>query len=215
MLMGWTKRDRGTDADHVDAWGGIAPGQIELTFAEGIVSGNLIATESGWVCVEAISAGDKVLTFDNGVDRVLDVSRKELWNGRGACPRVMWPLAVPAGALGNCRAMLVLPYQNVMLESDMAEELFGDPFALVPASALEGYRGITRVCPAGKIEIISMRFAEDQVVYSNGSGMLHCGSIDGLGLTIDFVISAGPYAPLPYDRARKLVALMADAESVA
>ncbi len=217
MLMGWTRRSKGNAAAHYaersDAWGGASAETVDMGYAEGIASGTLIATDKGWRPVQMLAVGDMVLTFDNGGERVLEVSRRVLWRGQGVCPRALWPLAVPAGVLGNRRAMLLLPDQNVMIESDLAEVLFGDPFALLPAAALQGYFGITRVCPHGTIEVVAIRFAEDQVVYANGSGMLHCGSITGLGLTVDFVVNAGNYLPLSLDRAQKLVALMAEEEA--
>jgi Hint domain len=217
MFMGWTRRNRRPTADYADrseAWGGATGRNVEVTFAEGIASGTLIATEQGWLPIEQVRVGCNVLTFDNGAATVLAIDRRVLWRGQGICPKGMWPLAVPAGVLGNRRAMLLLPDQNVMLESDLAEMLFGDPFALVPAAALEGYRGIARVCPHGAIEIVSLRFAEDQLVYANGSGMLHCGSVQGLDMSLDLITTAGAYLPLALDRARKLVGLMIEADEI-
>ena len=218
MMMGWTRRGRrpiaADYADRSEAWGGSATALVETTFAEGIAAGTLVATESGWLPVEHLRPGMQALTFDNGAATVLDVTRRMLWRGQGACPRAMWPLAVPAHVLGNRRAMLLLPDQNVMLESDLAEILFGDPFALVPAAALEGYRGITRVCPHAAIDVVSVRFAQDQLVYANGAGVLHCGAVTGMDMTLDLIASAGPYQPLQLDRARRRVALMIDADEI-
>lgn len=212
MLMGWTRADIGSvaarRAEQEDAWFNIGADAVAVGYAEGITGGTLIATDKGWRQVESLEVGDKVLTFDNGAQRIVDTHRAELWQGQGTCPRMMWPLAVPPGVLGNRRAMLLLPDQNVMIESDQAEALFGDPFALVPAAALEGFCGITRICPHGAIDVISIRFAEDQVVYANGASMVHCGSVRGLGLTLDFVIRAGSYLPLSLERAQVLVAQM-------
>lgn len=217
MFMGIMRRNNRPNADYADrseAWGGTARRNVEITFAEGITSGTLIATEQGWLPIEQVRVGCDVLTFDNGAATVANIERRILWPGQGACPKSMWPLAVPAGVLGNRRAMLLLPDQNVMLESDLAEMLFGDPFALVPAAALEGYRGIIRLCPHRAIEIVSLRFAEDQLVYANGSGVLHCGSVNGLDMTLDLITTAGAYLPLALDRARKLVALMIEADEI-
>lgn len=217
MLMGWMRRNNRPNADYADrseAWGGAAGHNTEITFAEGITSGTLVATEQGWLPIEQVRLGCEVLTFDNGAATVLNIERRILWPGQGACPKGMWPLAVPAGVLGNRRAMLLLPDQNVMLESDLAEMLFGDPFALVPAAALEGYRDITRICPHSAIEIVSLRFAEDQLVYANGAGVLHCGSVQGLDMTLDLITTAGAYLPLALERARKLVTLMIEADEI-
>ena len=214
MLLGWMHRDRGEMAqlaDRGDAWGGAALQEPqECDQAEGICAGTLVATERGWQPVEAIRVGDMVLTFDHGSAQVLEVTRGALWSGWGACPRALWPVAVPVGVLGNKRTMLVPPEQLVMIESDVAEDLFGDPFSLVPAAALEGYRGITRVAPHGMIEVVTLRFAEDQVVYANGSGMLHCAALNRMGIVDELAgyRSGCDYVPLSLDRARRLIGLM-------
>ena len=63
-----------------------------------------------------------------------------------------------------------------MLESDLAEEALGDPFALVPAAALEGVRGVERVCPTDPIEVVSLHFEADQVVFAEHGALLFCPS---------------------------------------
>lgn len=182
--------------------------------AEGIVAGTRIATAMGWRPVEAIAAGDMVMTFDHGLRAVVSVSRSQLFAGRSVCPRHMMPLAVPAGALGNASPMLLLPEQNVLVESDLAETVFGDPFALIPAAALEGYRGIDRITPHQRVEIITLQFDEDEVVYANGTGMIHCGSVHGTSIS-SMMDEAAPYAALPMDMARAIVAQMIESDELA
>lgn len=181
--------------------------------AEGIVAGTRIATSMGWRPVEAIAAGDMVMTFDHGLRPVMAVHRAQLFAGRNACPRHMMPLAVPEGALGNASPMLLLPEQNVLVESDLAEAVFGDPFALIPAAALEGYRGIGRITPHQRVEIVVLQFAEDEVIYANGTGMMHCSSIHGSSITA-MLDEASPYSALPMDMARAIVAQMIEAEAL-
>ncbi|MEZ5685117.1 MAG: Hint domain-containing protein [Paracoccaceae bacterium] len=181
--------------------------------AEGIVAGTRIATELGWRAVESIMPGDKVMTFDHGLREVVQVKRAALWTGRGSCPRHMMPLAVPEGALGNATPMLLLPEQNVMVESDLAEAVLGDPFALIPAGALEGYRGIERITPHQKVDICVLQFAQDEVVYANGTGMMHCGSIHAGRL--EALLDAPDYAALPMDMARTLVKALIEEDAVA
>ena len=116
--------------------------------ASGLITGTVVATAAGWRPVEAIVRGDLVLTFDRGMQPVRAVIRGIHWDRDGDCPRSLWPLGVPAGALGNQQAMTLLPEQCVMVESDTAEVMFGDPFALSNAGDLVGLRGIERVEPA-------------------------------------------------------------------
>lgn len=140
----------------------------------GIVAGTKVATVVGWRSVEAIVAGDKVLTFDDGMQTVIEVRRMVLFAGTTAVPMDNWPLQVPPGALGNLADMQIMPCQNVLMESDTAEELFGEPFVLIPAVALEGYNCITRTAPSERVEVVTLHFAQDQIVYANIGALFLC-----------------------------------------
>jgi len=154
--------------------------------ATGLVAGTQIASNIGWRAVEAIAPGDQVLTFDGGMQVVRRISRNVLWSSPTNCPEHLWPLEVPAGALGNQREMQLLPEQNVMVESDAAEDMFGDPFVMIPASSLNGYRGITRVKPHREIVVYTLYFDQEQVVFACSGALFHCPSADIASLlTID------------------------------
>ncbi|MBT0958587.1 Hint domain-containing protein [Alphaproteobacteria bacterium KMM 3653] len=142
----------------------------------GLTAGTLVATPKGWRGVETISAGDEVMTFDGGMQRVQAVARSVLWGGDMECPGAYRPLHIPAGLLGNRRDMQVLPEQTVVLESDAAEAAFGDPFALVPAVALEGLPGVESLSPRGLIEVVQLSFEDDQLIYAEGSALVFCPS---------------------------------------
>ncbi|MBC7146636.1 MAG: Hint domain-containing protein [Thioclava marina] len=183
--------------------------------AEGIVAGTQIATQMGWRPVEAIAAGDMVMTFDHGLLPVAAVKRSQLWISGRACPSQLKPLAVPVGALGNKTPMLLLPEQPVLVESDMAEALFGDPFALIPAAALEGYRGIDRITPHQRVEVVVLEFEHDQVIYANGAGMVHCASVHAGGIANLFDEEMPSYETLPLEMARSIVAGLIDEDQTA
>ncbi|OCX66743.1 hypothetical protein BFP70_00870 [Thioclava sp. SK-1] len=196
-------------SDYVDGFT-----QAETVQAEGIVSGTKIHSEHGWRPIEAIQPGDKITTFDNGPRAVAQVKRAQLWTGQGNCPRHALPLAVPAGALGNATPLLLLPEQNVMIESDLAESVFGDPFAMIPSAALEGYNGITRIEPMGTTEVFVLEFEEEQVIYANGAGMIHCQAAahDRRGIEVFLEDNTQGYASLPIETARALVAALDSCE---
>lgn len=161
----------------------------------GIVAGTRVATAMGWRDVAALQAGDMVLTFDGGLQPLVAVRRRPMWHGEGQVPQHFWPLHVPTGALDNAAAMLVLPRQGVMLESDLAEDVLGDPFALIPAAALEGARGIERVCPDARIEAVTLEFETDQVVFAERGALLFCPASGDL---VQFAVQAAPAAVAAY-----------------
>lgn len=172
--------------------------------ASGLVTGTRIATNIGWRSVEAIAPGDHALTFDGGMQVVRRITRSILWHSPSNCPEHLWPLNVPVGALGNQHELHLLPEQNVMLESDAAEDCFGDPFALIPAAALNGFRGITRVKPYEKIVVYTLHFDQEQVVFTCSSALFHCPS-DSQGSLLETSQSEAIYQTLPMRAATLLV----------
>ncbi len=170
----------------------------------GLLTGTRVATAMGWRMIDGISAGDKVLTFDHGMQEVTKVTRVRLWDGEGQCPRRFWPLEVPAGVLGNRANMRILPGQPVMLESDTAEEAYGDPFALVRARVLEGIRGIDRSPPTHDAEVILLHFADEQVIFGEDGALFFCpSSRDLIERALDGDDSL--YSILPLHEALRLV----------
>ncbi|UYV36630.1 Hint domain-containing protein [Rhodobacteraceae bacterium D3-12] len=171
----------------------------------GIVVGTRVATTMGWRDVGGLQVGDMILTFDGGLQPVTGVSRSELWSGEGACPASFWPLMVPAGALENVKPMRILPRQGVMLESDIAEQALGDPFALIQARALDGVRGIERVCPGDQATVVKLSFDTDQVIYAEQGTLLFCpAGKDLLQVAIKEAPEQSDYSFLPVHCATQL-----------
>ena len=138
----------------------------------GMVAGTKVATNAGWASVETIREGQKVLTFDGGLQTVIAVTRHVL--NADIQDIAAWPMVVPAGSLGNREDMTILPHQSVMIESDTAEEMTGDPFALIPGAALIGFRGITQTRPSEWVEVIQLHFAQDEIVFANIGALFLC-----------------------------------------
>ncbi len=174
----------------------------------GLIAGTRIETADGWKPVEFVRTGEKVHTYDGGLQPVKRIERTVF----GADVQDVFPeglLMVPGGALDNCDAIYLLPEQHVLLESAVAEEILGNPAALVPASALEGYRGIMRVMPVDVIEVITLLFDDEEVVYANTGAMMHCAPQKTAGVAMRGGVSSAFFQVLTMERARALVALMA------
>lgn len=192
-----------------------APAPSRPAPARGIVAGTRVATVGGWRTIEDLQPGDPVMTVDNGPQRLVDVRRRALWSGPDPCPDELCPLAVPPAALGNRTPLLLLPESLVLVESDLAEESYGAPFVLVPAAALDGWRGIEPIAPHRRVETVSLHCTGDEIIYANGVGLIHCPAREAPGTAADrfATLSRTPagYTVLPLDMARILVAcLMAE-----
>ena len=169
----------------------------------GFLERTKVATLTGWRVIEGIVPGDKVLTFDEGFQTVRSVGRHIVGTFGDREDPAHWPLFVPEGAMGNRADMMLLPDQAVTIESDLAERIYGDPFVMIPAKSLEGYRGIRRIAPPAEIAVFTLHFDDDQVVFANMGALFHCPAQSDLMSTL-----LGGYEVMSLAQADLLVALM-------
>lgn len=199
-VLGWSSQDaHGIAAEQKPEPSGVQAG---------LLAGTRVATSHGWRSVQALCAGDRLVTFDGGLQPLSGVSRHALWTGESACPPQFWPLEVQRGVLGNRAPLRIMPRQVVMIESDLAEARWGDPFVLLAGEALEVAPGVVRVSPDPAAEVIVLHFEKEQVVFGENGLMALCPAFCDL---LDYGKErAGPrYDVLPLAEARALVLAMA------
>jgi len=171
-MFGWKTEMNGMNLRTAEATGAYDGGLAVQT--HGLMAGTRVASNLGWRAIEALTVGDMVLTFDNGMQQITEIRRMTFWTDAPDTPSAMWPVIVPVGAMDNREEMTLLADQGVLVESETAADMFGDPFAIIPAHTLVGVRGITRAAPAEQIELIAVYFAEEQVIYADGGALIHC-----------------------------------------
>lgn len=140
----------------------------------GFFAATKVACNTGWRRIDKLSVGDKVLTFDHGMQPIVEIKKEVVFEAPAEAPPVNWPVVVPVGALGNREALVLQADQGVMLEIEGVEDPMGDPFAVVPARVLGGLRDISRAAPKTRMEVITLVFATDEVIYVNGSMLAYC-----------------------------------------
>ena len=172
----------------------------------GLLSGCYVAAASGWRPVESVAVNDMLLTFDYGLWPVREVRRETLCVAGMLTPSVYDSVFVPANALGNTKDIELLPDQGVLIESDAACDVHGDPFAVVLARSLVGFRGIRRTPARREIEVITLVFARAQVIYANGGALVHCPPAEVC--LSDFGKTRDTYDVIPSDEAEFLVECM-------
>ncbi|MBD3664290.1 Hint domain-containing protein [Sulfitobacter aestuariivivens] len=171
-MFGWNNRTNGINRRALEMTGAYDGGLATQT--HGLMAGTVVASNLGWRPIEALAIGDKVLTFDNGMQEITEIRRMTFWTDAPHTDAALWPVTIPVGALGNRQEMTLLADQGVLVESDAASDVFGDPFAVIPAHSLDGVRGITRAAPAQQIELIAVYFEKEQVIYADGGALVHC-----------------------------------------
>lgn len=167
--------------------------------AVGIGASTRLATSAGHKAARDIEVGDQVMTFDNGLRSVLSVTKTLVPVRHDALP-----IFVPAGAIGNRVEFVVPELQVVMIESDRAEALFGDPFVLVRAGDLVGYNGICRTIPMKEMELVTIEFEADEVVFGSTGELFFCPVSHKTIQRSDSYAGRSSYAVLPSDLAARL-----------
>lgn len=133
-----------------------------------------IECETGWVAAGALEPGMAIQTRDGGLRRLEGIERHLRWPVAGACM-----VRVPGGALGNCAELSLLPTTRIVLPLRAAEAVLGTPEVLVAAGALDGWRGIRCEPVAAVEEAVSLRFAQDEVIWLNTGVQVFCGRGSG------------------------------------
>ncbi|GAB4284456.1 MAG: Hint domain-containing protein [Roseovarius sp.] len=139
-------------------------------FAGGFALGTVIATPAGERPVETLRAGDRVLTRDNGLQRVRWVGRCRL----GAAdlhraPRLR-PVRIRSGALAARlpeHDIMVSAGHRILIRDDRAARFFEDSEVLVAACDLLSLAGV-EIVDTESVGYVQFMFDQHQVVLANG-----------------------------------------------
>ena len=139
-----------------------------LTFSEienviiCFAQGTRISTAQGLRPVEELQVGDLVVTRDHGLQPVR-------WAGRRAVAAqgAMAPIRFEAGALGNCRPLLVSPQHRMLITGSDATMYFGESEVLVSAKHLVN-GGSVVMRPGGMVTYVHILFDDHEIVYAEG-----------------------------------------------
>ncbi|MEZ5751434.1 MAG: hypothetical protein R3D60_05500 [Paracoccaceae bacterium] len=103
--------------------------------------------------------------------------------------------------------------QEILLESDRAEDEIGDPFVLFPAVLLSGYQGMGRQKIDGDLDVFMLTFRDEQIIQVEGAALVACRAeadfspLDAAGKAQDFV----GYPRLAQDQLQQLaIAILAE-----
>ncbi len=158
----------------------VTPHQLPVVPAPvigGIVAGTLVETATGWQPVGNLRIGTLVHTLDGGLTRILALDRRSL----AALPESTL-IHVPGGHYDACCDLMLLPGQHVLIDT-LGDPSHGSvPYVLLPAMALTTDPLIRREFADLAVEVITLLFAEEEVIFANSGVLLHCPRvIDGVG----------------------------------
>ena len=149
----------------VDGSGNVLETDVGFVTVETIpcfVAGSLIDTVDGPRAVETLTAGDMVLTRDDGAQPLR-------WIGKRSVPAIgkMAPICIRQNALGEHGELMVSPLHRVLVKDALAELMFGDSEVLIAAKDLVNDHSI-RPVEGGEVEYVHLMFDRHQVVTSDG-----------------------------------------------
>lgn len=141
-----------------------------------IARGTLIDTYHGAMPVEDLSAGDLVMTKDDGFQPIC-------WIGSVSAPAKgrMAPVRIARGALGNSRTLIVSQQQRILLTDWRAEVLFGEREVLATARSLVNESSIW-LHDGGQTTWFHLLFDRHHIIYAEdcATESLHPAN-DGIG----------------------------------
>lgn len=170
-MFGWMEKKT---YDAVGADAGATLSDILITGDAGFLSGMHVATAFGWRAVEDLRAGDLVLSFDHGLQPIMDIQRETRLPAESGFRGDQSLILVPKGALENGADIWLMPEQGVLVESDTVLDIMDEPFAVLPAQALKGFRGIRSQVPQDPLRITTLAFRDDEVIYVEGGLLGYC-----------------------------------------
>lgn len=145
-----------------------------ITGQAGFLAEMPVATVQGWRAAQDLRVGDRVLTFDNGFRPVRDIQREVLSVSGDIGSGQHRPVRVPKNAIGNDLEIRLMPDQGLLVESETVLDMMGDPFAVIPARALIGFRGIRADDTNEPLAATTIALERDEVIYIQGGLMAYC-----------------------------------------
>jgi len=125
-------------------------------------AGTNILTNKGEIEVQNLAIGDKVLTRDNGYQKIKWIGKTKV-AGRGRFA----PVVIKQGTFGNDRDLVVSPQHRVLVCDWRAELMFGEFEVLVPAKHLTTTEGVY-TDPRDEVEYVHVLFDQHEVIFSEG-----------------------------------------------
>ncbi|WP_235822608.1 Hint domain-containing protein [Pseudogemmobacter blasticus] len=162
--------DRTTDG--LNAAAGFIPEFVTpIPEAPCFAAGARILTSEGEKAVETLKAGDLVMTRDNGFQAIRWIGCRVLSARQLQAAAYLCPIRIRAHAFGPgmpAEDLLVSPQHRVLVRSQIAERMFGEPEVLVAAKHLLGQPGIELAEAPQGVAYYHFILDGHQIVFSNG-----------------------------------------------
>lgn len=140
----------------------------------GYVAGTRIATPMGYVAIERLQPGDRVLTAAGRHARILGVDAMEV----GSVDADTAPVCFRLSSYDNIRPLRLAQGHCLCVASSKAEALFGSPAALIPAKAFVDGATVFIEESGDPVIYVNLIFERHEIILAEN---VPCGSISAEG----------------------------------
>lgn len=129
----------------------------------------LIATGQGPAPVQSLQAGDLISTLGQGPQPIRWIGRRRFERATLRANPRLWPVRILAGALGRGlpqRDLLVSRQHRMLVQSKIAQRMFGAAEVLIPTIKLTALPGIYVDDTVDSVEYFHLLFDRHQVIFA-------------------------------------------------
>lgn len=133
--------------------------------------GTMILTEQGLRAIETLTAGDRIVTRDNGVQTLRWSGLSHLSAGQLKTAPHLAPVLIKADSFGPglpARDMHVSPNHRFLVDGWRAQTLFGEGELLVRAQAMRNDRSIITDHSVSSVDYIHLMFDRHEIITADG-----------------------------------------------
>lgn len=132
------------------------------------LAGTRIATEAGFIAVENIAPGMRVMTIDQGLQPVRGIRAVRVNAFMQLRAPTICPVTFPAGTFGDHDTLTVSPAHRIILRGSAVHLLSGGTEAFAAAAQCIGFGGIRQAGPGGPFTYVHLLLDDHQVIQANG-----------------------------------------------
>jgi len=132
----------------------------------------MVQTPAGERRIDTLSAGDEVITAQNGTQKIIWVGKRKLTTAELVASPHLRPVYIRAGALGAnvpAQDLIVSPQHRILIASKIAKRMFGQKEIFVPSIKLVEADGIDQVISFAPVTYVHILFKTHQVIFANGA----------------------------------------------
>ncbi len=136
------------------------------------VRGARVVCQHGTVAVQDLTTGDRVMTQDAGLQRLISVASRTVTKSELTRNPGLRPIRISAGALGFGlpeRELLVSPQHRLLVKSQVAKRMFGTDEVLLSATKLTALPGIDVALDVQSVDYFHLLFERHEIITVEGA----------------------------------------------